>query len=379
MEVPPLNVYGPPHPQKDNLTFGLELEFAIAILAPSSSDPHPSDPRSATNLTTGPSDSWIANLRSHVAATLFHAGLSAYASSPYADSPPPNSEISWIVKHDDTIQVPEIDGYHFLPIEINSPPFYYGTNQAFAEIKIACQVLRETYRISCNRSCGVHVHVGNGLNGFAFEAVQNLLATVWTFEPQFETIHSLYRVENSRMCPSFRRHSELARNHTVDGKLDVRGGLEEILGPGTEDFEVLVDLTEPRARDSYHGGSRLAYHLGDVGAERDLGASYRRTIEFRQHKGTLDFEELELWIKFCVQLVMFADSIERRKLAGFLKECVGKKREELRLEYVLKRLGMVWLAYCYPKKIAEGREVVEVEEEVLFPIKIGTNFLTTPP
>lgn len=71
---------------------------------------------------------------------------------------------------------------------------------------------------------------------------------------------------------------------------------------------------------------------------------------------------------------MFADSIERRKLAVFLRECVGK---EMELEFVLKRLGMLWLAYCYPRKIAED-EKAEEENEVLLQIEVGMNALATP-
>lgn len=121
--------------------------------------------------------------------------------------------------------------------------------------------------MSCNQSRGVHVHVGNGLKGFTFEAVQNLLATKWTFEPQFETIHPQHRRENSGMCPSFRRNSELSRNYTLNGKLDVRGGLEEILALSEGNYEHLSDPAQPHTKDSHLGGTRLAYHLADVGAE----------------------------------------------------------------------------------------------------------------
>ncbi|PVH87357.1 hypothetical protein DL98DRAFT_351710, partial [Cadophora sp. DSE1049] len=240
--------------------------------------------------------------------------------------------------------------YLFLPIEITSPPYYYGQEQAFREIRVVCQVLRDTYRISCNRSCGVHVHVGNGVEGFAFEAVQNLLATIWTFEEQIETIHPRHRVENEGMCPSFRRYSELSRRHSSNGTLDVRAGLEDILSQRGKSVHVFADMTEPRTANSHEGGTRLALIISET-----LVARCQRTVEFRQHKGSLDFGELELWIRFCVQLMMFADSIDRAKLAPFLRDHVEMSVQECPVEFVLGRLGMPWLAYCYPKKIAQDR------------------------
>ncbi|KAK0115260.1 hypothetical protein ONS96_013723 [Cadophora gregata f. sp. sojae] len=379
MGVTPVNLYGPPDPRKSNLTFGLELEFAIAIsLNPSGSiDPHPSDPRRITGFVTGPHDSWVANLHEHVASTLFSVGIPAIAVRSIGEAFPTGHENSWVVKHDNTIKAPSLEGYHFLPIEINSPPYYYGHESAFHEIGVVCQVLRDTYRISCNRSCGVQVHVGNGMEGFAFEAVQNLLATIWTFEEQIETIHPKHRIDNEGMCPSFKRHSELSRSHSRNGKLDIRAGLEDILNQRGKSVQVFAHMTEPRTAISQKGGTRLAYHLGDVSGERPITCLYKRTVEFRQHKGSLELEELELWIKFCVQLMMFADSIDKTKLANFLRAHVGTSVEECPLAIVLEKLGMPWLAYCYPKKIAVDREMAN-EEEVLCSIELGMDKMLTP-
>ena len=155
-------------------------------------------------------------------------------------------------------------------------------------------------------------------------------------------------------------------------------GLEDILSQRGKSIQVFVDMTEPRTAHSHEGGTRLAYHLGDVGGEMPISCLYRRTVEFRQHKGSLDFEELELWIRFCVQLMMFADSIEKAKLAPFLRFNIGMGVEGCPLDFVLERLGMPWLAYHYPKKIAEDREVVD-EEEVLCSIEVGMNCQLTPP
>ncbi|KAH9218447.1 putative amidoligase, partial [Leptodontidium sp. 2 PMI_412] len=196
MDVITPHIFSPFEPRQDNLTFGLELEFAIAYIPPNGQNPNPKDPRQVTGIVTGPRKTWIANLRKHVATTLRSAGISAVANSPYSDDPTRGTEPFWSVKHDDTIKGPQLEGHLFLPIEINSPPFYFGSDEPFREIETVCKVMKENYIISCNRSCGVHVHVGNGLQGFRYEAMQNLLAIIWTFEPQIETVHPLHRVNN---------------------------------------------------------------------------------------------------------------------------------------------------------------------------------------
>ncbi|CZS90294.1 hypothetical protein WAI453_004237 [Rhynchosporium graminicola] len=368
--VEALNTVSPPRPES-RLTFGLELEFAIAVVPPGGCDPHPKDPRTATDLVTGPYDTWLDSLKERVAATLCKVNLKALARSPYAEDNPTESLGSWIVKHDDTIKAPAVDGYIFLPIEITSPAYWY-TDLALGEVKLVCQELVNHYRITTNRSCGVHVHVGKGNKGFTFEDIQNLLATLWTFEPQIETMHPKHRVENTTMCPSFRRYSELTRSNTTKGVLDVRGGLDEILRHGDKIFQSLEDLAMPRTGDSYQGGSRLAYHLGDVGAQLPQSDNYRRTIEFRQHKGTVIYEELEPWIKFCLGLVLFADSIEQSKLATFLRANIGRSVEEMPLELVLRKLDMADLAVYYPEKIMKDRLAAENEVEVpLYHLRLG--------
>ena len=92
----------------------------------------------------------------------------------------------------------------------------------------------------------------------------------------------------------FQTNSDLARRHSRNGELDVGAGLEDILSQRGKSVQVFVDMTEPRTANEHKGGTRLAYHLGDVGGEIPVSCLYIRTVEFRQHKGSLDFEELEI-------------------------------------------------------------------------------------
>jgi hypothetical protein len=83
--------------------------------------------------------------------------------------------------------------------------------------------------------------VGNAQKGFSDEVIQNLMATVFTFEDQFSTIHPPHRRNNRVMCPSFRKQTELARVTNIVPKR----GLEYLLSEKAVKIQELKNLTEP--------------------------------------------------------------------------------------------------------------------------------------
>lgn len=346
----PIFLTSPPQVQKDNLTFGVELEFAVATIPLHGVDPHPHDCRQVIGLGSGSERLRYDNMKSHIVQTLHRANIFAEAGT---ISTTTINKHAWLIKTDSTIRSPDDGGkYQWYAIEICSPPFYYSL-QALHEVGLVCQVLKDTYRISVNQSCGTHVHVGNANKGFQFETIRRLMATVFTFEEQFESIHPKHRRENVKMCPSLRRSSELRRNNMEGNNLDLDAALNDLIIMDA-DFAQLEDLLAPGS-SSQQGGSRGAYFVGDVAGQFELGGpGNKRTIEFRQHKGTLDFEELELWIKFCVQLVMFADEVPSRTLFPFLRKHISDGVNKFPLEQVLGKLGMPLLAWAYGRKNSDG-------------------------
>ncbi|KAK1029611.1 hypothetical protein LTS16_019560 [Friedmanniomyces endolithicus] len=53
------------------------------------------------------------------------------------------------------------------------------------------------FTLLTNRSCGMHVHVGNGKEGFPLQTVKNMLATYYACEPAIDTLHASNRVGGS--------------------------------------------------------------------------------------------------------------------------------------------------------------------------------------
>jgi hypothetical protein len=106
------------------------------------------------------------------------------------------------------------------------------------------------------------------MTGFSYEVIRNLMAIVWTFEPQINTLHPSHRLNNST-CPGFRGKSQLAQYPQVQG--DPKKGIEILLSENLKDFNRLKDLTDPVIdNDIYASGARLGYHLGDLCALLEL-------------------------------------------------------------------------------------------------------------
>lgn len=70
-------------------------------------------------------------------------------------------ESHWSIVCDTSIMAPEPGLYNWAKIEID-PPAYLFTAEALEEVARVCQVIRTTYRVSTNRSCGLNVHIGMG-------------------------------------------------------------------------------------------------------------------------------------------------------------------------------------------------------------------------
>lgn len=370
------------------LTFGIEIEIAIATLDDDWYDPHPEDGRNIRGLFRGGflEEDWQQfqyNTWDGLARELAKKGISLKHTRAKVTIKGDNGN-SWAVCLDASICAPkglsESYDYLWIPAEIVSPAFEY-CEAALTEVKIFVETLASKFRINCNRSSGIHVHVGNGPDGFVHETIRNLFATLWTFEPQIMTIHPNHRLTNEKFCPCYRTGTCCGYERTrfwnrkinplqddagspqdlkrVDATLDVARGLEDLLAS--------EDITEIRALNATHdrnatwiGGYKMAYHCGNVenlprpSPEVDPYAyAWKPTIEFRQHRSTLDAEHIDAWIRFCVQLVQFAQVVPREVLDPFVREHVRHTPEEFTLQQVLMRLGMVSLAFKYPRLVQE--------------------------
>lgn len=121
-----------PFESKPRLTFGVEIDFLLATAKAGTQnshdeytlsydrDAHPEDPRSIHGLTDASRKNAAESVREHVAATLRKVGMEAEVGRN------PKELGAWRINPAQALKAPN-DQYAFFGIEIQSPPYYYGS------------------------------------------------------------------------------------------------------------------------------------------------------------------------------------------------------------------------------------------------------------
>lgn len=153
-----------------------------------------------------------------------------------------------------------------------------------------------------NRSCGFHVHVGvsNDLDNVHF--FRRLVRLYKQHMPLIEQVLAPSRRQAANhYCRDFRHHTEAALENCRTAA----------------DVMNLVNGSEPR---------------GDRYYKLNLNAYFRhRTVEFRQHQGTLDAQKATMWTRFCLKLVAAAAKtttlVTSDNLTGLLEQIEASEDE----------------------------------------------------
>ena len=180
-----------------------------------------------------------------------------------SETEPKANDTLWIIANDDTIQIPTIwqDRYNWYKIEIRSPALMNSYDNML-EVKSICMVMSHTYRMNCNQSCGLHVHISNGLNDFSVEILRNLMAIIWTFEKQFEDIHPKHRILNNNYAYSLHEYANINGNFGLGENKSTsdrdwkenrilyrqQHGLPEVQTPAKSRREALQNIIDARSR-----------------------------------------------------------------------------------------------------------------------------------
>lgn len=199
---------------------------------------------------------------------------------------------NWTVSSDSTVglerdEVPRhLVGSQWYPVELKSPAYRYRM-EALSEVQRALDLMKEKFDIFVNETCGFHVHVGNRNRGFTVETLKNLALLVTVFERQINQLHPRHRNSNS-WCDTPRLQFQ---------SLNLWEVVEAI--EAMPDIENLVLLM---CRNRQFGGASKyqAYNFTNL-IRGDL-----RTIEFRQHQGTMDNLSICAWISMTCRLVFLS-------------------------------------------------------------------------
>lgn len=166
-----------------------------------------------------------------------------------------NERSAFIFKYDGSVHAPNAT-------ELVSP-ILRSTN-GLAKMKECCRALNEANAV-VDSSCGLHVHIG----------AQDINEEAWV-----NTFVNFAYCE--KVVDTFMAKSRRGNNNTY---------CMSILGKGVENCRTKDEVRRALRNNRYHKVNPVAENTG------------HRTIEFRQHQGTTNYEKIENWVKFCGMLV----------------------------------------------------------------------------
>jgi hypothetical protein len=160
-------------------------------------------------------------------------------------------------------------------VEFVSPPLI--GEAGLKQVEAVCKALTD---LNCivNKKCGLHVHVGVGANP-DIDFLKNLVKLYSRFEAVIDQLMPVSRrASNNMFCRSMTSVAVAA--------LDRAMGVEQVIAA---------------AQGSRHSESR--YYKLNLTAYRK-----HKTVEFRQHSGTLDAQKAVMWTVLCLRMVAAARS-----------------------------------------------------------------------
>lgn len=181
--------------------------------------------------------------------------------------------------------VPDSSIYGYQPFEIVSPPL--KGEAGLKRVEKVCNIL-ESLGASTNSSCGLHVHVD--ASDLTFEQMKNIAKGFIKYESTFDSfVTPERRGSENTFCKSnaSRFESEADAFRQIDA---------------TQDLDELITIMNGK-RDAY---DNRYFKL-------NMAALWRHgTIEFRQHHGTVNYETIASWIRFCINFVEVAKKANMR-------------------------------------------------------------------
>ncbi|KAL5354499.1 hypothetical protein ACLOAV_000588 [Pseudogymnoascus australis] len=332
-----------------------KLEFVAASTNVNNNDPHPSHPGrihfSQEQRRLIPDSEQRARIHEAVYIALRAAGLPMKLV--------PNFDYkTWFVTDDLTVYPPHKNApcdnpvYRWHSAEVISPALYFCP-ESLTQIRVACATITTQFRVAATRTTGLHVHVGDGGKGFSASTLRNLIALLWGFEPQLQTLHPSHR-RTETWCMPLRVDTNYAWAHPT---WTIRTFLDDLFSPEFGTVKALLRQFDVCA------GDRCAVEFSNL---EDPMVTVKQTIEFRAHPGTLDGDEVVMWVKTVVGLVHWAQDADSSQLKSLMAYAEAGN-DEFGVTNLLEMLGMPEQAEFYKNKLhplGVGREDGEREYEI---------------
>jgi len=158
-------------------------------------------------------------------------------------------------------------------IELVSPVL--RGDAGLAQVATVCRMLAQ-FRCTVSDKCGLHVHVGVGPQQIGY--FKKLVRLYQSYEPIID-----------KMMPTNRRGSVNAYCRT----------LASVRAASIEAAYSVADLADAIKRAT--GASKARYHKLNIVAHNTY-----KTVEFRQHSGTINYTKARTWILTCLRIAIAA-------------------------------------------------------------------------
>ena len=158
-----------------------------------------------------------------------------------------------------------------LPFELVSPVL--KGEEGLQQLKVVCEVLRRL-NAKVNKTTGLHVHLGVGELEHDLKFWRNLLSNYAALESSIDAVMpESRRGRNNNYCRQIAQPDLLRK---LQGCRDLRS-IERVVTGGNRYYKV------------------------------NMQSFWRqRTVEFRQHSGTVEFEKIANWVRLLSRLVEFS-------------------------------------------------------------------------
>lgn len=329
-------------------TFGIELEYIVPYIHTDEADPEQSESRPVDRVPRPPKghqltqaeDILIDNvIYARVRRTLTLAGLPAAPMAKQPEGSPPFLPTQWDTVRDESImeteEITDIYSNQYVPLEVVSPVLF-ADRPSFRSIRLAVDSLMTKHRLFVGESCGIHVHVGRGTQGFGLPVLKRTAAFLWVFDRQLGSLHPMERHTNG-YSESMRKRANISRYAS-----DLREGIRAIYAAQTA--RKLVHLIHWTDDDEDYDNDdvfvrNMAYNFVNI-----VHAEGKKTIEFRQFSSTTDSLDIRMWAEICVGIVIACSLAQEGLWINFLHNAASieehRPAQAIKIGPLLRRIGM---------------------------------------